>query len=469
MIKKSTLLFLSVALLVIKANSQESAFINSNITDSDFSKANSQDTTTYKLRLNLPVIEIPDNFDLPQKYPSMDQALKYSNDLYELGYWGIDELGNKLFSDPEGDKLTNFAFKYIVGLAFAKYGSELPIPLGVWGHEEYHRAVLGTSAIHSTPKNGNWLFSRWDGTVYGVSDEDLTLLKDLDINILLYSYVSGVQYETDLNRYITIQDFYNKRSHYKNALILYNAWYVYDYFRFSVSDESDSVKVIAPENESADPMERDFAGADLTAWVYDIFNSNEPYINRDSFPGGEGVNRRIGFSDLSQEAGDYLKKQRNLSFLNFINPAIFFINRIKVSEDFSFTFFTQYVPTHFGNDVALYFPFKFRENNLLINLHSYSNKEENTGWGIGVGAYKVKFSDKIEGDFTLNVWNRPEYFFNDEKQAGGYLGIESRYKVSDNLAISLGVDGKTSGWMPGEPVLKSNFSLQAGLNYQLKR
>lgn len=102
-------------------------------------------------------------------------------------------------------------------------------------------------------------------------------------------------------------------------------------------------------------------------------------------------------------------------------------------------------------------------------MHSYSNKEENTGWGIGVGAYKVKFSDKIEGDFTLNVWNRPEYFFNDEKQAGGYLGIESRYKVSDNLAISLGVDGKTSGWMPGEPVLKSNISLQAGLNYQLKR
>ncbi len=64
-----------------------------------------QDTTRYKLRLVAPVIEAPENFVLPHNYPSMDQALHYSLDFYELGYWGIDALGNKLFNDPTGHKL----------------------------------------------------------------------------------------------------------------------------------------------------------------------------------------------------------------------------------------------------------------------------------------------------------------------------------------------------------------------------
>ncbi len=428
--------------------------------------ANSQDIATYKLRLDAPLIEIPDNFTLPQNYPSMDQALKYSGDVYELGFWGIDELGNKLFKDNEGNKFSNFTFKYILGLAFAKYGSELPIPLGVWGHEEYHRAILGSSDLSS--KNGNWLFSRWDGTVYGVSDEELSSLKQNDLNTLLYSYVGGIHYETDLNRHITTDDFFKKRTLYKNALILYNAWYVYDYFSFSASDKSDTVKIKAPDDESANPMERDFAGADLTAWVYDMFNPEAPYTNRDAFPEGEGVNRRIGFSDLSEEAGDYLKKQKNLSLLNFLNPAIFFINRIEISNDFSFTLFTQYAPTHFGNDVAVYFPFKYRNNNLLFNFHSYSNKDH-SGFGIGAGAYYLRLSDKIEGDVSLNFWNQPKSFFSDEKQTGGYLNLVSRYNINDALAISVGVDGKTKGWMLGEQTLDNNISLQAGIRYQLRR
>lgn len=446
MIKKITLLFLVAGFFIYKANSQ--------------------DTTFYKLQLDIPLAEIPDNFELPQKYPSMYQALKYSGDFYELSYWGIDELGNKIFKDPYGEKLSNYTFKYIVGLAFAKFGSELPVPLGIWGHEEYHRAVLGQSDIPS--KNGNWLFSRWDGTVYGVSDQDLTSLKENELNSLLYAYVSGIHYETDLNRHITINDFFNKRTHYKNALILYNAWYVYDYFRFSASDESDSVKVIAPDNESNNPVERDFAGADLTAWVYDMFNPEAPYTNRDAFPNGEGVNRRIGFADLSEEAGDYLKDQRNLSLLNFVNPAIFFVNRIEVNNNLSFTFFTQYAPTHFGNDIALYLPFIYRGKGLLVNFHRYANKDQ-SGFGLGLGTYNLKISDKIEGDILINVWNQPESFFSDKKETGGYMNLATRYKMNDKISISVGIDGKTRGWMLGEPDLASNISLYAGLKYQLRR
>lgn len=423
-----------------------------------------QDSTRYKLRLKVPALEVPDNFSIPHNYPSMHQALDYSLDFYELSYWGIDELGNKLFNDPAGSKFSNSTFKYIIGLAFAKYGSELPIPLGVWAHEEYHRAVLGTSDVSS--ENGNWLFTRWDGTVFGVSDDDLTTMKANDLNSLLYAYTSGIQYEVDLNRQITINDFFNKRSHYKNALLLYNAWYVYDYFNFSASEKSDSVKVIAPENESKNPLERDFAGADLTAWVYDMFNPDLPYTTRDAFPGGEGVNRRVGFSDLSAEAKDYLEKQRNLSLLNFVNPAIFFINRINVSESFSFNIFTQYAPTHFGNDVALYLPFKFKRNDFLVNFHRYANFE-NSGFGLGLGVYNVRLTQKLENDVQVNLWNQPESFRSTEKITGGFLNFESRYSFNDKFAAFLAVSGKTKGWIIGEPDLESSYSVRAGINFHL--
>lgn len=427
-----------------------------------FTNAIGQDVTEYKLRLVLPALDAPENFNIPHKYPSMDQALEFSSDFYELGFWGIDEAGNKLFNDPQGDKFTNNAFKYIVGLAFSKYGSELPIPLGVWAHEEYHRAVLGYKDIVS--ENGNWLFTRWDGTVFGVSDSSLSILKRHDIGQLLYAYTSGVQYEANLNQQISIRDFHTKRSHYKNALLLYNAYYIYDYFNFSASEKSDSVKVLAPPDESKNPMERDFAGADLTAWVYDMFNPDLPFTSRDVFPGGEGVNRRVGFSDLSADAQDYLEKQRSLSLLNFVNPAIFFINRIRISDAFSFNFFTQYVPTHFGNDVALYIPFTYRNYDLLVNFHKYSNKED-AGAGVGLGIYNFRLNGKLESDLSVNYWNQPKSFYSDEKISGGFINFESRYQMSKKLAVFLAFDAKTKGWMIGEPDLYKDYSIQAGINF----
>ena len=136
-----------------------------------------QDTAIYKLKLSLPLLDFPQNYTLPYNIPTMQQAFELSNDFYELSFWGIDALGDKIFISKNkqytnGKKIGNAVFKYGLSLAFSQYGSELPIPLGVWGHEEFHRSVLGVDNISS--KNGNWLLNRWDGTVYGISDSTLT-------------------------------------------------------------------------------------------------------------------------------------------------------------------------------------------------------------------------------------------------------------------------------------------------------
>ena len=433
---------------------------------------NAQDTVNYRLRVNFPLADVPQNTKLPYTYPSMYQAVEWSNNFYELGFWGIEALGNRLVrvksQSTKSKKFANGAVKYALGLAFVKYGSELPIPLGVWTHEEFHRSVLGVAGVAS--KNGNWLPSRWDGTVYGPTDEELSRLKATNLNTLLYSYTAGVQTQNAFTKKNAVVDFYYPRTQYKNALYLYNAFYVWNYFKFSTSSLSDSVKVLAPPHENANPAQRDFAGADLTAWAYDMFNPTKPFTARDSFPNGDGVNRRVGFSDLSPEAQDFLKKQKSLSLINFINPAIFFVNRIRVSKGVSFNFFAQYAPTHFGNNVALFIPLKIKNANLLLAAHNYNNKN-NTWWGVEVGAFDyAPFSNKkIHLSTLLNVWEQPknQSYYDTQSALGGALQVDAAYKISKTFSASVSVVGKTKGWMMGNPYLTDNLSVRVGMSYNL--
>lgn len=433
--------------------------------------ANAQDSNRVKLDLTIPLTDFPQNLTSPHRMPSMNQALEWSNSLYDLSFYGIDVLGDNLFipkNKPASKfrKASNQAFKYGLSLGFSRYGSELPIPLGVWGHEEFHRTVLAINNIHS--KNGNWIFHRWDGTVYGVADSTLNMLKNGHNNQLLYSYVAGVQYEIALNEKATLNSFYYQRTFNKNALLLYNAHYVYNYFKFATSPFSDSVKILAPPHESKIASERDYAGADLTAWAYDMFNPNKPYTDRDSFPNGEGVNRRIGFSQLSLEAQEYLIKQKKLSLLNFLNPAIFFIHRIRINPELAFQIFTQYVPTHFGNDIAVYVPVTYKKHNLLVNIHNYSNSSKK-GYGIGLSLFQHQLNSKLTADVTAQFWSQPQSFYDNVKIKGVLLSVSTRYAFHKNLSGYFSLTGKTKGWVLGNPYLQSNVSAQLGIRYQLMK
>jgi hypothetical protein len=413
-----------------------------------------------KLSLSVPLLDLPQNTQLPHRYPSMHQALQWSADVYDVSFWGIDAASNALFDK----KWTQTGFSYATGLLFSKYGSELPLPLGVWGHEEYHRSVLGANGIDS--KNGNWIFHRWDGTVYGPSDQDLANLKATDNNALLYAYTAGVQYETQLTKTSVMNDFYNERSFYKAPLYLYNAHYVWNYFRFATSTHSDSVKVIAPKFEHKEATQRDFAGADLTAWAYDMFNPDASYYDRDDFPNGEGENRRIGFHDLSEEAQQYLVKQKRLSLLNFLNPAIILVNRIRINEELTILPFVQYSPTHFGNSISLNMPFTYKGDGYYLGVNRYANYKH-AYYGMEAGVYQRPI-DALQGlsmSCTVKIWKQPNSFFGSKASWGGAIKWGVSYAVADRLALTLDVTGKTAGWLEGNPYLKRNFNPVLGFQY----
>ncbi len=429
-----------------------------------------QDSLKYTLMLRLPVFDYPENIQSNYSFPSMQQALNWSSSLYDLSFWGIHEASESIIKNRNNKKAGRIAEKgleYVFGLAFSKYGSELPIPLGIWGHEAYHISVLGNEGY--SPLNGNSLFHRWDGTVYGLTDEELSQLKQDNLSQLLYSYVAGVQYEIQSTKTNVINDFYHQRLFYKAPLYLYNAWYVYDYFHFATSAASDSAKILAPPHEDADPFLRDFAGADLTAWNYDMFSPEERFENRDEFPNGEGLNRRIGFSDLTRKGQDYLNRQKKLALINFLNPAILFINRIKVSDNFSFLPFAQYIPTHFGNCISVNIPFTLNQTNHFLALNNYNNLSKSF-WGLEYGIFNLQplKNKRIHAGTWAGIWQQPmdQSYYDEKAKTGASLGFNLDYSLSRQLSVYAKVNYKTEGWAMGNPELGSVFNFTMGLSFQ---
>ena len=431
-----------------------------------------QDSSQFRLRLGLSLADFPQNFQSAHPLPSAEQSVELSEDLYDLSFWGISALSHAVVRNAKHTLLGGLlqqGVEYGLGFAFAKYGSELPIPLGVFTHEEFHSDVLGSAGYSSL--NGNSLFNRWDGTAYGVTDEELTRLKADNLATLLYSYVAGVQSETYLTERGVLDDFYHRRSFYKGPLYLYNALYVWDYFHFAASPESDAVKQIAPAYESPDPFYRDYAGADLTAWIFDMFGPTSPYTSgRAAFPNGNGVNRRVGFSDLTPEGQDYLKKQELLSLLNFVNPAIFTLNRISIGPELETLFFLQYSPTNFGNDIALFLPVKYKQLNHLLAFHLYGNSTKSfVGLRYGLAELRPLTGVPLAFSPALSFWVQPESqgFYDATGKVGGSLQIETTYELGESFAIAGSVSYKTEGWMLGNPYLGKSFGFRCGVKYKL--
>lgn len=427
----------------------------------------SQDTSRYKLRLDLPLFESAQNLSKPYGWPSMNQALGWSSSLYDLSFYGIHRASALLWRRQSTPlkRAGRKTIEYAAQLLFARYASELPVPLGIWAHEEFHRSVLKTAGIYS--HNGNWLPERWDGTVYGVSDQQLKTLKSEHPEILLYSYVAGVHAELAQNKRLVQEDFSYRRHYYKSALILYNSWYVYNYFSFATSALSDSVARIAPRFESESSRQRDFAGADLTSWVWDMYTPGEAYDNRKPFPGGEGVNRRIGFSELSKDGQTFLLEQKKLSLLNFINPSILGVHRIQVGEHFSFLPFVQYFPLHFGNCRNLTLLLSARKMTVMAAYNQYNNLRLQ-GHGAELGARKEVDDGKTSFNAQVNWWQQPDAFQSSALRSGFSCHAGTTRQVTSVIFLNVSADYKTRGWLLGNPYLDSRFSLNAGISIVTK-
>lgn len=415
------------------------------------------------------------NFFGGMQYKSMEQSIQISAGIGTAGAWGIKQI--PVFKKkPTLQKIVH-----------ATLSSALPfIPLydGGWLHEEFHRAVMVTNYTNSY--NPFDLFSKKDvalgsGQVAAVShvlDTNLVQIKEKNLPSFLRMSTAGAEGNIYLIENFQKQNFFNNQKLYLSAYYLINALTIYGYIDMcSNKVESTTLSEDQMQSEGGRQELRDFTGLDFTAWAYDLWKPREPYSGRGLHPYGNGYDRYIKGTDLTDEQLDWLKKQATLSLLNFISPMNFFISSINLKKlsDGSYlrgNFSFRYYPTSFGNQIGLDLMVKYKNWNLFVSPHLNQNfKNSFPGLDVAVVDYSLNVRNM---KFLASVFSTVDL----QPESDGFLLSKSAFVASLKTTVKwlinkrfytfASVSGKTDGWIKGTPFMKSNIGASIGFGFMLQ-
>jgi len=413
----------------------------------------------YSPLLELPAADLPANLQDGYFLPAAGQALALTGDLFELSHWGLAALSDWLV--PRQRTVLNQGLRYLLSAPWVWFGTELPVPLGTWNHEQYHVAALRQAGVSS--RNGN-SFLRWDGTVYDVSDAELIAAKAEDPAALVRAHAAGLEANNSLVLAETSRDFFLRGWVSKPFLYLYSAYYNWNYLRLAAGPQADDVKQAILDHESAVPEERDFTGLDPLGWVYDLFRPPEPYAARGPHPSGVGIARPLGWSDLTAEEQRFLKLQYYLSLINFLNPLAFFLHHVQVG-DWQLNLVAQHTLTSFGYSVDVHALLKRGEMNLRVSQANQWNHER---WYPGLALQLVEYpaASWLRVSPRLAVWLQPpaQEFKTDESRLGGLAAAELRAPLGGPFGAFAELGYKSEGWVLGEMSLEATWFGRAGLH-----
>lgn len=386
---------------------------------------------------------------------SMATTLALCEDFQVATHLGIRELLGKR-------KISRFAIWGFEFLSeFLPFGSS-------WGHEEYHRAVMGYRGVESYDEVWNMQFFSNTISVSHETDEAMTAFHDNHINDFIRMNSAGLEAQTHLIQRLQQNDFFYHR-HLNNAFsywmnILNNQGYLE-----ACADPETDADVTEMNSKEPDIESRDFTGFDLSAWAYELFHPSVKYADRGTHPSGVGIDRYITSDKIGDEGRDYLKKQSKLEYLNLISPMMFGINRIRLGSTQSGplygNFAVRHYLTHFGDDISLDLYLDAPNLKLVAAPHIYSNYNSHF-WGFEVGVVdQPLLGDKLRLNATAKVWSQPENFTTTAGKFGGMVSADASYLLGKRWLAYLEVSGKSAGWQQGNVYLGSNLSARAGLRW----
>jgi hypothetical protein len=147
------------------------------------------------------------------------------------------------------------------------------------------------------------------------------------------------------------------------------------------------------------------------------------------------------------------------------------VSQIKVSKDFAFNFALRHYLTSFGYDLGGDLFLQIKDKHILFTWHGYHNKDH---FFPGVETQLLDFPLQVSAktlSLTLRsmLWLQPkdQQFYADQGQAGGLLYAQLRYPLSRTWQPYLEVEGKTQGWVAGNPFLQPNLTVRAGISAYL--
>ena len=265
--------------------------------------------------LNFSLFDSPYNSQHGYSSPSMHQSLELGIGAQRLLHLG---LGQVLPISQPGWA----GFLSRLGVVLVDF-QVVALPLGVgWIHEEWHRAVMKNRGINS--HNGVNDFG--SGSIVAVNNEtdaELTRLKAEHPADQIRLSAAGLESSHALVTMMEKDDFFRGSSTFDYGTLWLAQAGASSYLSGCASVSSDEKTRKIESKEGVDIAKRDFIGLDCTGWVYDLHHPIEPFDARGVHPSGVGINRYKSFSDLSPREKKYLKIQRDLSLLNFVDPQLF--------------------------------------------------------------------------------------------------------------------------------------------------
>lgn len=400
---------------------------------------------------------------------SMQQTLAVTKNLHATNYYFNNKLWNKWIKPTTKKKqfLNRLAANISSGVVDYALAYHLMVFGPVWMHEEFHRNGLTHQGISSY----NDTYYRFGGGIPGgsvtkVKDEDLIRFKQTRPQEMVRSFAAGIEAQYELVRNMRKDNFFSRTNYANVAMNILITKQAVDYvnqFRQKGYDAS----IDTMNRYGTVVSERDFVGWDFTPWVYDLFRPDESYTARGIHPSGTGINRAIKRSRLTKEEDDYLSKMGRMQYINFMAPAMLGISRIKLNETTSFSFAGRHLLNSFGYDVGVDLFIEHKGHQWFIGLHGYNNKE-NFFPGIEVEnpALKIKTHKKIiPVQARAMAWLQPkdQLFTTKKAEPGGLLQIKGRYPFSKTVSVFADLEGKTDGWVAGNPYLDKNITLRMGL------
>ncbi|MGZ5287506.1 MAG: hypothetical protein ACXWB9_09995 [Flavisolibacter sp.] len=407
---------------------------------------------------------------------SMPQALALTKDLHSVNYYFNNRLWDKWIKPVNLKKklLNRVAAHASAGVIDYAMAYQLMILGPVWLHEEYHRSGLTLHGISSHNDTYYRFGNSQDagGSISAVRDEDMARFKKRAPQEMVRSFSAGIESQYELVREMRKDNFF-KNTRYPNAVmnILITKEAV-DYVNaFKRKDYDASIDSMNKYGEAI--ADRDFVGWDFTGWVYDLFRPYEDYEARGVHPSGLGVDRAIKASRLNPEEYSYLKKLARLQYLNFLSPAMIGIDRIPLKNGNSFSFAARHTLNSFGYDLGLDLFGNWKGSQWFIGLHGYRNHDI---FLPGIEIEKRSLNSKILGkEIALNaramLWLQPknQEFRTRSAQAGGLLQVRLSIPVGKTFSFYTELEGKTEGWVAGNPYLENNAGGRFGISMDLVR
>lgn len=371
--------------------------------------------------------------DSPGKLFTMRQINQNYLSLYRMIIPAIDSIG-------WSKKISNTVEVALTGLVFITLT-----------HEEGHRSILTGKNIGSI--SNPFFNNRGAATVIGVTNETLKNLRDNSFPDYIRLHTAGLESDYMLaNRVETLCSFGEEKfstikwEYYfrKVALLQY---YMLGLFKYSADLE-----------EEVNELERDIVGHDVYGAIRHLYRPDMEFY------------RYTDYDDLTGDEKSFVKRAGWRSLLNIVNPLVIGKSGFDLSESMRINAGLGYTMTPFGDQIDQNIWLMYNEYNMHIYLREFENK---SSWFLGAGLklHKLKLTDNINISVGFDFWNQPKNlnFNTKDAQSGGSIDLQIYYKVMSrissnvkSLAILLGGNYKSSGYLPEEFYLNEHFGFLIG-------